>query len=81
MVAGIKESMAKQPLKERKVTVMLPEELVERATHASGRGLTHTLRQGLELVAAKEAYKRLLTLKGKFDLKLNLDDLREDRDR
>ena len=34
----------------RKVTVMLPKELVERATKATGVGLTPTIRQGLESV-------------------------------
>lgn len=64
---------------EKKVTVMLPEELLNRALKASGEGITPTLRKGLELVAAKEAYKSLLRLKGKFDLKVDLDDLRRDR--
>lgn len=65
---------------EKKVTVMLPEELVARALKASGEGLTPTLRRGLELVAAKDAYKALLKLKGKIDLKLDLDESRLDRD-
>jgi hypothetical protein len=64
---------------EKKITVMLPEELLERALKASGEGITPTLRKGLELVAAKDVYKGLLKLKGKFDLKLDLDELRKDR--
>lgn len=65
---------------EKKVTVMLPEELILRALKASGTGLTPTLRKGLELVAAKDTYRRLLELKGKFDLKLDLAQSRSDRD-
>ena len=64
---------------EKKVTVMLPRDLLSRALKASGAGITPTLRQGLELVAAKDAYRGLLKLKGKFDLKLDLDELRKDR--
>ncbi len=64
---------------EKKITVMLPEELLERALKASGEGITPTLRKGLELVAAKDVYKGLLKLKGKFDLKLDLEELRKDR--
>lgn len=64
---------------QKKITVMLPEDLLRRALKASGQGLTPTLRKGLELVAAKEAYKRLLALEGKFDLKLDLDEMRRDR--
>lgn len=63
---------------EKKVTVMLPEKLLGAALEATGEGITPTLRQGLELVAAKLAYKKLLSLKGKVDLKLNLKDSRED---
>ena len=66
---------------EKKVTVMLPEELLERALKASGEGITPTLRKGLELVAAKDTYKALLKLKGKFDLKIDLDESRKDKDK
>ncbi len=65
---------------ERKVTIMLPEDLLERALKASGEGITPTLRRGLELVAAKDTYQRLLKLKGKFDLKIDSKELRKDRD-
>ncbi len=63
---------------ERKITVLLPEELIKKAMQASGEGMTQTLRRGLELVAAKSVYKDLLKLKGKLDLKLDLKKLRED---
>lgn len=65
---------------EKKVTVMLPKDLLLRALKASGEGITPTLRKGLELVAAKESYERLRKLKGKFDLGIELDELRKDRD-
>ena len=64
---------------ERKITVMLPEKLLARALKASGEGITPTLRKGLELVAAGDAYKGLLKLKGKFDLKIDLKESRKDR--
>jgi hypothetical protein len=65
---------------EKKITVMLPEGLLNRALKATGEGITPTLRKGLELVAAKEAYLELLKLKGKFDLKIDLKELRKDRE-
>jgi hypothetical protein len=65
---------------EKKVTAMLPEDLLKRALKASGEGITPTLRKGLELVAAKDTYRRLLNLKGKIDLDLDLDESRKDRD-
>ncbi len=75
--AGINTGMAK----EKKVTVMLPTELLGRALKASGTGITATLRKGLELIAAKDAYKGLLALEGKFDLGIDdLNEFRKDRD-
>lgn len=65
---------------EKKVTVMLPKALLARALKVSGLGITPTLRRGLELVAAKESYQELLKLKGKFDLGIDLDELRKDRE-
>ena len=66
---------------DRKVTVLLPHDLLDRALAASGEGITPTLRRGLELVAAKSVYQRLLKLKGKVDPGLELDASREDRER
>ena len=65
---------------EKKITAMLPSDLLKRALKASGEGITPTLRRGLELVASKDTYQHLLKLKGKFDLKINLNELRKDRD-
>lgn len=65
---------------EKKITAMLPIKLLKRAIKASGEGITPTLRKGLELVAAKDAYRSLLKLKGKFDLNVDLNEMRQDRD-
>lgn len=80
MTYGYKYGIVYGMKKERKITVMLPEDLIERALKASGEGLTPTLRKGLELIAAKDAYKGLLKLKGKFDLGLDLDQVKKDRE-
>jgi hypothetical protein len=64
----------------RKVTVMLPEDLVEQATKASGVGLTPTIRKGLEAVILAGAYRRIRERRGKVHLTINVDELREDRD-
>ena len=63
----------------RKITVVVPYELVRRAKRATGLGLAPTVRKGLELVAARSAYSALLRARGKVDLELDLDALREDR--
>jgi hypothetical protein len=62
----------------RKVTVMLPKDLVERATKATGVGLTPTIRKGLEAVAASDAYERILRRRGKVHLSIDVDELRRD---
>jgi hypothetical protein len=49
----------------RKITVEVPAELLERAQRASGGGITQTVRTGLQLVAASQAYSDLRKLRGK----------------
>jgi hypothetical protein len=63
----------------KKVTVVLPEELLKKAQRTTGEGITPTIRQGLELVAAGRAYQRLRALRGKVKIALDLDSLRADR--
>lgn len=63
----------------RKITVQIPDELLARAQRASGKGVTATVRDGLRLVAAAEAYKGLRRLRGKVKFSLDLERLREDR--
>ncbi len=66
----------------RKITVILPDELIVRATRASGEGLTPTIRRGLELVAAKDTYTAIEGIAGKYKKKqlgISLGELREDK--
>lgn len=63
----------------RKITLEVPEELLERALAASGEGITQTVRRGLQLVAAGRAYDELRRLRSKVKLGIDLEALREDR--
>jgi len=65
-----------KPLK--KLTVEVPADLLERATRASGEGVTPTVRRGLELVAAGGAYGRLRRFRGKVRFGVKLSELRPD---
>jgi hypothetical protein len=65
--------------KVRKITVELPEDLLEKAQRASGTGITQTIRTGLQLVAASQTYDRLRQLRGKVRFSLTLDELKDDR--
>ena len=67
--------MAKQL---RKLTIEVPADLLERATTASGKGVTPTVRRGLELVAAGGAYGRLRRFRGKVKFGVKLSELRAD---
>jgi len=63
----------------KKITIQIPENLLRRAQKASGLGITPTVRQGLELVAASESYEKLRRLRGKVKFSIDLKTLREDR--
>ena len=63
----------------RKITIELPPELLERAQRATGSGITQTVRIGLELVAASQAYTQLRQLRGKVRFSRTLAELKADR--
>ncbi len=63
---------------DRKITVHVEPDLLARAQRASKAGITETVRKGLELLAATEAYDRILALKGKVSFSIDLDELRSD---
>jgi len=63
----------------RKITVEVPPDLLERAQRASGSGITQTVRTGLRLVAASQAYARLRQLRGKVRFTRTLAELKADR--
>ena len=63
----------------KKITIQVPEHLLRKAQKATGTGITPTVRQGLELVAAGRAYKELQRLRGKVRFSINVKSLREDR--
>ena len=63
----------------QKITVEVPAPLLERAQEATGRGVTATVREGLQLVAAGRAYAELRRLRGKVKFSRTLAQLRADR--
>jgi len=63
----------------RKITVEVPPELLKKAQHANGSGITETVRSGLQLVAASPAYARLRQLRGKVRFARTLAELNADR--
>jgi len=63
----------------RKITVEVPPELLEKAQRATGSGITQTVRTGLELLAASQAYAKLRGFRGKVRLAHRVADLKADR--
>jgi len=63
----------------RKITIEVPRELLEKAQQASGTGITQTIRDGLQLVAASQTYSQLRSLRGKVHFSLTAVDLKADR--
>ena len=69
-------SMGRQS-KTRKITVEVPEQLLERASR-EGEGVTEVIRQALELRASQAAWQRLSRWTGKVRWSVDLEELRED---
>jgi len=63
----------------RKITVDVPEDLLEKAQQATGSGITQTVRAGLQLVAASQAYAQLREFRGKVKFSLSWEELKTDR--
>ena len=68
-----------KPEPERKITVHVRSDLLDKAQRAARAGVSETVRKGLELLAASEAYDRLLKMRGKVKFSVDLSELRRDR--
>ncbi len=64
---------------ERKITVHVRSELLNKAQKAARAGVSETVRKGLELLAAGEAYDGLLKMRGRVKFSIDLRELRQDR--
>jgi hypothetical protein len=63
----------------KKITIEIPEQLLEKAQEATGSGVTQTVRTGLQLVAASQAYAQLLKARGTYRFSRTLAELKDDR--
>ncbi len=66
--------MAKPRMK--KLTILVPRDLLQRAQRATKSGATPTVRKGLEVLAAKDAYEGLRKLRGKVKFGMTWKELR-----
>ena len=63
----------------KKITVEVDEELLRRAQKQARDGVTGTVRRGLEILAAADAYEKLLGLRTKVRFSTSLETMRRDR--
>jgi len=61
----------------RKITVQVPEELLEKAQAQTGQGVTETVKAGLKRLASIRAQQQLKELRGKIRFGVDLMALRK----
>ena len=64
---------------QRKITVLVQSDLLVRAQKAAHAGISETVRKGLKLLAANDAYDQLLKMRGRVKFSVDLNELRGDR--
>ncbi len=63
----------------KKITVLVSAETLAKAQKAAQAGVSGTVRKGLELLAASDAYYQLWKMRGKVKFSVDLKELRQDR--
>jgi len=61
----------------KRITANLPAGLLDDAMAVTGKGITETLVEGLQLVRQRRAYQKAMALKGKLQLDIDLEELRD----
>lgn len=61
----------------KRITANLPEELLQEALAMTGKGITETLVEGLELVRRAQAFETAMSLRGKVQLDIDIEELRD----
>ncbi len=76
MIYGITVGMGEM----RKITVEVPQDLLEKAQDFTGEGITETVRVGLKKLASIRAQQKARKLRGKVKFSLSINELRYDRE-
>ncbi len=63
----------------KKITIEVPGDLLQKAQDHTGKGISATVRIGLKLLAASNAYSEIRGMKGKVKFSKTVKELREDR--
>jgi Arc/MetJ-type ribon-helix-helix transcriptional regulator len=62
----------------KKITVDVPEDLLREAQAQTGEGISGTVRRGLQLLAAAQAFKEIRSLRGKVKFSKSIAELKDD---
>lgn len=62
----------------QKITAHIPASLLKKAQNYTHEGITETIKQGLEQIVRAGAYKNIAAFKGKVNLSIDIDKLRDD---
>lgn len=63
----------------KKITLQVDPELLQKALKSTNKGISETVRMGLQLLAAQDAYQKAIKLRGKYKIQVDVEKLREDR--
>jgi hypothetical protein len=68
--------MKKKPSKKRRITANVPDDLLKIGQEVTGKGITDTLVEGLEMLRRRRFAEKLLALRGKVHIEVNTDETR-----
>ena len=60
----------------RRITANIPDGLLEAAQEVTGKGITETLVEGLEQLRRRRLYNKVMALRGKIHLDVDIDEIR-----
>jgi hypothetical protein len=64
----------------RKITVQVPDSLLEKAQAYTGEGVTQTVTEALRRLASVQAQQQALKLRGKVKFSVNYDEIKRERE-
>jgi len=65
----------------QKITACIPKTLLHDAQSLTGHGITETIKEGLMQLITARSYEEIRQFRGKVSVSINLNELRQDRDK
>ncbi|HEY2011085.1 MAG TPA: hypothetical protein VGH23_18995 [Rhizomicrobium sp.] len=80
MTASFKAGMKAGMSELRKITVQVPQTLLEKAQAYTGEGVTQTVTAALKRLASVQAQQEALKLRGKVKFSVSYDEIKRERE-